>query len=304
MTINQALKSALAIFKKQTLDSALLDAQILLAFVLKKTKEYLFTYPEKTLTKNQAARFKTLIKQRTAGRPIAYLTHHKEFYGLDFYVNRSVLIPRPDTELLVSETIKLVTAGRDRQPTNINIAEIGTGSGAIAVAITVSVGHTRPLPAANIFATDISAKALTVAQKNARLHHAKIKFLHGNLLEPLKNQKIDILIANLPYLPTSNIKGLVTLSSVEGRQKSFDTIGLKFEPHTALYSGPDGLNAYREFFHQAAKLKHQPKFILIEFDPRQTPTLKKIIKTIFPTSKIQVKKDLCGLDRVMIVKIV
>jgi len=278
--------------------SAILDAEILLAYILKKNKEYLFTYPEKTLTKNQLSRFNKLIAKRSTGIPIAYLTHHKEFFGLDFYVNKNVLIPRPETELLVDETLKilnlLISQSSNFSPT---IADIGTGSGAIPVAIASNVSairesrlHSLPI---KILATDISKPALKMATKNANLHATKITFLHGNLLTPIKHKKIDIIVANLPYVESTDLKKVTP-----------NTIGLKFEPKDALYSGPDGLDAYRQFFTQAAKLKHKPKFILIEYGgPQQTAELKKIIKAHFPTAKIQNKKDLCGLDRVIIIKL-
>lgn len=232
MTIKQALKQAAQKLAAAGIDSSALDADILLSFVLKKPKEFLYTYPEKILTKNQLTRFNQLINRRAKHEPVAYLTQHKEFFGLDFYVDKNVLIPRPLTESLVEQVIKEV--GNKK----VVIADIGTGSGCIAIALK------KHLPQATIYATDISAAALLVAKKNARKHRVKIKFLQGNLLEPLKNKKIDIIVANLPYLNKNQIKNELT-----------------FEPKIALLGGKKYI---KELLRQAKKLKYQPKKIFLE----------------------------------------
>ena len=215
-------------------DSSALDADILLSFVLKKSKEFLYTYPEKKLTKNQLAKFNQLINRRLKREPVAYLINRKEFYGLDFYVDKNVLIPRPLTESLVEQVIKEV--GNKKA----TIADIGTGSGCIAIALK------KHLPQATIYATDISPAALKVAKKNAKKHRVKIKFLKGDLLKPflpsrkatrpgrVAFKKIDIIIANLPYLIKNQIKN-----------------ELKYEPKTALLGGDKYI---KELLRQVKKL--------------------------------------------------
>ncbi len=257
MTIKEILKQAIKQLNKAKIDSSALDADILLSFVLKKPKEFLYTYPEKKLTKNQLAGFNRLINCRVKREPVAYLTHHKEFYGLDFYVDKNVLIPRPLTESLVEEVINYAKNQR------LTIADIGTGSGCIAITLK------KHLPNTTIYATDISPAALKVAKKNARKHKTKIKFFKGNLLEPFlppssrkatfRNVafKIDYIVANLPYLNKTQIKN-----------------ELKYEPKTALLGGDKYI---KELLWQAKKLKPRPKKIFLEIKQKQKIRTKEII---------------------------
>ena len=270
MTISQALAWATQKIKSA---SSALEAEVLLSFVLKKPKEFLYTHPEKILT---AARFKKLsqlARRRHQGEPVAYLTNRKEFYGLDFYVDKRVLIPRPETELLVEEVIR---STNNQQPSTITMADIGTGSGCIAIA------WAKNLPKTTIYAVDISKPALAVAKKNAKKHKAKIKFFQGNLLTPVKNHKIDIIVANLPYLAKTN---------------------LSFEPKKAVIAQKNGLALYEKMFQQVKKLKYQPKYVCCEIDPRQTDKFKKMVLNFFPDALVKIKKDLAGLDRVALIKL-
>ncbi|NQT50253.1 peptide chain release factor N(5)-glutamine methyltransferase [Candidatus Kuenenbacteria bacterium] len=279
MTIKQVLQNGYKKLHKNHITSPHLDAEVILSFVLKKPKEFLYTYPEQEINKTINQKINSLIEKRAKHYPVAYITNNKEFFGLDFFVNEDVLIPRPETELLVEECLRCiwkqraakshpdVRNGRDRSLhlgtyLGLHVAEIGTGSGCISISLAKN-------SKAKIIATDISAAALKVAKRNARKHKvlSKIKFYQGNLLEPIKNKKIDILVANLPYLDT-NYKNLLNSS---------DKKALRFEPSLALYSGKEGLDHYAEFFEQVAELKHKPKLILVEFGPKQTSALKKII---------------------------
>ena len=281
MKIKKALEQGIKKLEEKNINSASLDAELLLSSILKKGKEFLYTHPEDELNFWQKLKYKKLIKKRATHYPIAYILGYKEFYGLKFLVNKDVLIPRPDTELLVQETLRLAK-------TKDNIVEIGTGSGCVAISLVKNgINH--------VTATDISNSALKIAQKNAKLNQIeeKITFLQGNLLKPVKGQNIDILIVNLPYLD-KDYKYLI---------KGSDKKSLNFEPQNALYSGKDGLDGYRELFQQIKDLKHLPKYILIELDPEQVKLLSPYILNIFPQSNIETKKDLKGLDRVMIVKL-
>jgi len=212
-----------------------LDAEVLLSHTLNKPKSFLYTYPEKKLTQAQVRKYKSLISRRAKHEPVAYITGHKEFYGLDFYVNQHTLIPRPETEALVEKIIK----NKDIH----SIADIGTGSGCIAIALA------KNNPKLNIYAIDISSKALTVARKNAKAHKVKnITFKQGNLLEPIKNIKLDAIVANLPYLSEKVYK------------KNYQH--LKYEPKQALYAGKDGLDYYKKLLKQINKLKHKPQLYI------------------------------------------
>jgi len=252
MTIRQALLKATQQLNQVKINSASLDADVLLTFILNKSKEYLYTYPEKELTKKQTEKYNQLIKKRRQRIPVAYLTNHKEFYGLDFYVNRDVLIPRPLTEQLVEKVINEIENEQKKNKKRITIADIGTGSGCIPVAIK------KHLPQATVYATDISKKALAVAKKNAKKYKTTIKFFRGDLLKPLKNKKIDFLIANLPYLKSDQIKNELT-----------------YEPKQAVVGS---VNDIKRLLKEISELKQKPEKIFLEIDKRQEKVIKQTIK--------------------------
>ncbi len=320
MQIRQALETAAKNLKINNIKNSHLEAEILLAFILKKPREFVLTYPEKPLTKNQISNIQYLISKRQKGIPIAYLIGQKQFYGLNFCVNKNVLIPRPETELMVEETLKHATdnmqhATRNKEPASsagrqTTIIDIGTGSGCIIITLTKLLNQYTRLSRlceqdeqviSNIryLATDISRPALTVARQNARLHKIdkKITFLHGNLLTPiikpnyLKNPKNRVIItANLPYLTPGQIKNSPTI---------------KYEPRLALSAGADGLKYYRQLIKQIKKLHSispAPFLLFFEINPKQTKKIKLIIKKYLPLAKIQTKKDLADRNRLVIVK--
>lgn len=285
MTIAQAINQYAEKLKK-TSASPQLDVEILLDKILNKTKEYLYAYPEKLLTTSQLINFKKNFNRRLKGEPIAYIVGHKEFYGLDFIVNKNVLSPRPETELLVEETL-----GFCAKKKFLAVIEIGVGSGAIIISLAKKLNKTQ------FYATDISASALKTAGQNALKHRVKINFKRGDLLEPiikLPNSDFiihnSIIVANLPYVET---KGKNLLASPETRS-------LKYEPQIALYGGIDGLKYFRLFFNQLAKFNLQPTAIFLEIGYNQAKALKNLIKLNLPGYKFQVKKDLCGFDRLII----
>ncbi len=274
-SIQQSLNQATKALGQNGINTASLDAEVLLSFVIKKSKEHLYTYPDEKLTATQTKKFAELIKRRSTGEPVAYLVGYKEFFGLNFKVNKTVLIPRPETEIMIEEVIKNKNVK--------TIIDIGTGSGCIAVTLA------KHFPKAKIYAGDICKRALKVAQTNATTHKVKINFKPGNLLEPFKNIKADILIANLPY-------GWNAWKN----NTNAETIGLKFEPKKALFTDEHGLRLYRELLEQIIKSKINPRFIYFEYDHRQTAELKELVKQYLPEYKIKIKKDLAGLDRVII----
>lgn len=293
MTINRVLVWATNKLKKNKIVSPTLDAEILLAFTLKKPKEFLFTHPEKKLATGQFNKFKKLISRRAKHEPVAYLTSHKSFYGLDFFVDKNVLIPRPDTEILVEETIKQLNS--QFSILNSAVVDVGTGSGAVAISLA------KNLPGAKIFATEISPNTLAVARKNARHHKVAVTFLRGNLLEPLLKRIMNyesrimelIVVANLPYLVTKQW------------QKTQPEVK-KYEPRQALDGGKDGLRYYKQLLQQIKKIATSYKLQvtnLLEIDPSQTKPISKLIHASFPAAKIQIKKDLAERDRIVVFEI-
>ncbi len=281
MTIKQALKLASGKLRKVT-DNSWIDAEVLLCYTLKRNKSWLYTYPNKKLTPGQYQSFQKLIKHRLRHEPIAYITQLKEFYGLDFYVDRRVMVPRPETELLIDEVISLITALGNV----VTVADIGTGSGCIAIALAKHLNKIK------IYATDISSSILRLAKKNARKHKVltEITFLKGDLLHPLKNRKIGIIVANLPYLATK--QWLSTKPDIK-----------LYEPREALDGGKDGLDYIRELLYQASKRKDIKAITLEIGGKRQTNKIKKIAKKYWSKCKTKIKKDLRGLDRVVIISI-
>ena len=284
MTISQTLKLAVTRLCQGQVDSPRLEAEILLSHVLKKPQEFILARPECRLTPKQTTNFKLLISGRFKGSPVAYLIGHKEFYGLDFFVNKNVLIPRPETELMVGEALRLIA--RSTKPATL--VDVGTGSGCVAVTL-------AKLTKQKFMAIDISPQALAVARRNAKYHkvNKQIKFIQGNLLEPLFNNKFVIrnckliILANLPYLTPSQIK---------------NSPSIKREPKLALDAGPDGLKYYRQLFKQIKKLR-VTGYALCEIGPRQSNAIKKLVKRQLPQVKLQIKKDLAGLNRLAIIKI-
>jgi release factor glutamine methyltransferase len=270
-----------------------LDLEILFSFVLNKSREFILTHPEHKLSHYQALRIKYYIWQRVNNKPIAYITGHKEFYGLDFKVNKNTLIPRPETEQIVDLVLNFIKA---RDYKSNTIIDIGTGSGNIIISTAKELQNTcfAGRLNTNYYATDISKKALKTAKNNAKKHGVdkKIKFLHGSLLKPIfnnlkiKNSRI-IILANLPYL-SDEIYGSAPKDVIE------------FEPKSALYSDNYGLAHYEKLFKQIKdSVFFNSQFItLLEISPEQKDKIDTLAKKYFPEASIEFKKDLAGKWRV------
>ena len=294
MIISEVLKKqGQKLNNKSRIKSPHLEAEILLSFILKKSREHLLSHGENELSAIEFKKYENLIKKRLAGWPIAYLVGHKQFHSLDFVVNKNVLIPRPETELIVDYIL-------DNNIKNLNkavLVDVGTGSGCIAITLAKKLS---PAPKIKIIiASDISAKALRVAKQNSRLHKtgSKIKFIKGNLLDPIlgKEQLFFgaeklIITANLPYLTPKQVKNEPSITK---------------EPKIALKGGKDGLKHYEELFLQASELAEDFPgyiYILCEINPEQAIPLKKIIRKHLPQARMKIKKDLSEENRLLIVR--
>lgn len=281
------------------------ETEILMAFLLGKEKEFILTHPEFFISPNVYKKFKELEKKRLAGWSIAVLIGHKEFYGLDFHVDKNVLVPRPETEMMVDEILSITKKSKN----NLICIDLGTGSGAIIISAASEIKKiSQAKYRKTIFqAIDISLPALKVAKINAALNKQdkKIKFLKGNLLEPLisKDDFNDLLsheliiAANLPYLTPNQVN---------------TSPSIKKEPKVALVAGSDGLKYYRELFKQIKEIKNifdfdsdpnKPITILCEIDPSQAKAIKVLIKKYFSSAKIEIKKDLASRNRLVIIKL-
>jgi len=274
---------------------SLLDKEILLSHVIKKSREFLFANPDFEISFWQKIKFESLLRQRQKNIPIAYLIRHKEFFGLDFFVNKNVLVPRPDTELMVATAIAEINE-QGTENKNILLIDVGTGTGCIPIAIRKSVLSANPNFKMETIAIDISKKALCVAKKNAKKHNVEIEFLHGNLIEPifqlseLRTENTEIIItANLPYITEQQFKQEPSIQK---------------EPKLALVADNEGLALYEELLKQIKQLLLTLDFRLLtmfEIDPTQTDKIKIMIKKYLPEANIEIKKDLAGLDRLVII---
>jgi release factor glutamine methyltransferase len=271
------LKIALASVRKTLenakIEDAALEGEILLRHVLNVDRARLFSHLDEKLTQSQANALKSVLERRLNGEPAAYITGRREFFGLDFIVTPGVLVPRPETELLVEKALSLAKTRKIS-----SIADIGTGSGAIAVSVAVN------LPSATIYATDISMSALAVARQNASKHGVadRIIFLQGDMLAPLP-RPVDLIIANLPYVSTSELPSL------------------KFEPALALDGGTEGMDKLGVFCRQSGDKLSPGGSILMEVGREQSERVMDLLAHAFPSAKIKAENDLAGIERVIIV---
>jgi len=300
MDIKKALKFGFEQLGYNNTNSAQLDAEILFLHALGPAsydKTWLYLHLKDELGYKTLEKFKQSISHRAKGEPVAYITQSKQFYGLDFFVDKRVLIPRPETELLVEQTLKLLTTN-SRQLTTV--IDIGTGSGAIIISVTKMLKKLTAAKKINknyfqFIATDISKDALEVAKLNAKQYEIadKIKFLQGDLLKPIiKNFKLEIrncnlvILANLPYLSEEEFN---------------NEPSIRLEPKQALISEDQGLNHYARLFKQISIVKAKNITLILEHNPHQMPNLHRLISRYLPTASFKTEKDLAGLERITII---
>jgi release factor glutamine methyltransferase len=261
-------------------DTPALDASVLIAHIVNQPRTWVMAHPELTLTIEQQKQLDSSLARLENGEPFPYVLGHWEFFGLDFELTPDVLIPRPETELLVEKAI----AWLQKSPERSRVADVGTGSGVIAVSIAVNVRNVH------VLASEISRKALNIAQKNARKFNVaqRIDFMKCDLL-PSKSSfehhsSIDLICANLPYIPTETLHEL----PIFGR-----------EPTIALDGGPDGLDPYRKLFSLAPAWLASHGKMLLEIEARQGTKIIEMAGDTFPKANIQLYKDLSGHDRLL-----
>ncbi|MCF6148390.1 MAG: peptide chain release factor N(5)-glutamine methyltransferase [Candidatus Kuenenia sp.] len=267
------------------IDSPRLDAEVILSHLLGCDRIRLHTYPDKPLQHIIASRYKKAIQRRAQRVPLQYITNHAEFMSLDFYVDERVLIPRPETELLVEAVIKKAKCFIHED--EIVIIDIGVGSGNIAISLAKNIEIAR------IFAIDISPDALVIAKMNARKHQVldKITFLHGDVYEPLKScnskTKAHFIVSNPPYIASAEL----SLLQKEVRD---------YEPLTALISGHSGLEIFERILAEANSWLRPAGFLLFEVAEKQARQVIKMIKNTNIFTSIQRIKDYQNISRVLI----
>ncbi len=269
-TRRRGIKTLTQIAQKQYPLISLGDIELLLAKSLHRTLNYLYKNPEKILDRSCQSTFWRLLQRRSTNHSVAYLLGHKEFYGLDFLVNKHTLIPRPDSEVLIEEALKYLQTNKIKSP---QIIDIGTGSGCLIISL--AKNYKQP---AGFYALDNSGRALKIAKTNARKHQLKhqIKFIKSDLLKNISDQKFDVLLANLPYLTKKQL-----------REPS-----IKKEPRNALYGGSDGLYFYKRLLKQLPEYLNKKYLILLEIDPEQEMAIQAIAKQYLPKAKLEIVKDL------------
>ena len=270
MQINDAFKYA-----KQKLDSSnsrRIDSEILLCSILNCNRTKLYAYPDKVLSFDDKKKYKELINKRSEGYPIAYLTKQKEFWGHTLHINDNILIPRPETELLVEKALKLTSIFSLNK-----ILELGTGSGAIAIAIA------SEKPNVNIKATDIKDNIIKIARKNADLYEIKnIKFVKSNWFSDIKKNNFDLIVSNPPY--------------VSGDDPVLRNSDIRFEPVSALVSGNDGLDDLKKIIRESSNYLKNNGWLVVEHAYDQGAKVRKLFLENKFTSKTI--KDYNKLERI------
>lgn len=284
MTIREALIWAKGQLREESIEGPEASSELLLSFVLSKDKIYLFTHSDETLTKTEIANFKKCIARREKHEPVWYITGKIDFLGQDFLVNKDVLIPRPETELLVEKVAEHFREGFMPK----RVLDIGTGSGVIIVSVANMLeSHAPNDHNARFFASDISKEALSVAKHNAK--NLAIDFRHGNLFEPWDGQKFDLITANLPYVP-------------DGDRDSLAPDLVNFEPQLALFGGVDGLDMIRTFLDELPNYLSDNGKVFMEIGYEQGKKIKDYISNINLDARVTVLGDYAGVDRIVIIE--
>ncbi len=275
-TIDEALRSAAKRLSSRS-STPRLDAEVLLAHVLGMGRASLFARFTTKLDPDMQSQYDALLTRRSTGEPIAYLTGHKEFYGLDLHITPDVLVPRPETESAVEACLEALTFNASGL-----MADIGTGCGAIVVAVC------KHNPCISAFATDISPAAIDVARRNCQIHgvEGQVRLMVGHLLKPL-TEKVNVIVANLPYVAPGEASPDVAM----------------WEPQVAVFGGgEDGTALIREF------LLHAPDYLLpggtviMETAHSQGKIVSELARASFPAADVEMRKDLAGYDRIVVIK--
>ena len=277
MTISEAIKKGMIELKNENIEEPKLKSRLLMQSTLNQTRQYVIVNDMEELEKNKEEQYFSAIKILKKGIPIEHITHQKEFMKLNFFVDKNVLIPRQDTEILVEEVIKIT------QKTNAKkILDLCTGSGAIAVSLA------KYLPQSEITAIDISNGALKIAKKNAVSNNVEnqITFISSDMFTNLNEEKFDIIVSNPPYIKTNVIDNL--------------DIQVKNEPHIALDGGRDGLDFYKKIINESYQYLKYKGFLCLEIGFDQKIDVIELIENTDKFEGTYSKKDLYDNDRIII----
>lgn len=268
-------------------ETAVLDAEVLLSYVLRVNREYLIANREEEIDKFTCSLFGEYLKQMKSGKPIAYILGEKEFYGLNFFIDERVLVPRPETEHVVEKALDYLRAN-DESGKKFKVLDVGTGSGCIPISIAHGFSEAEG-EIVQIDAVDISEGALEVAKVNVSQYSFEnlIHVFQSDLLEALEEgEKYDLIVSNLPYI--GEVDG-----PVEENVK-------KYEPHAALYGGEGGLELYKKMFQQMREKEIGHEVVIGEFGFGQGEEMGELLSKNFD-QRWSIEKDLAGIDRIFIV---
>ncbi len=296
-SLREVVRGTHGILEELQIPDSRLEAEVMVMNTMRMPRQDLFANQETEVSPQQEQELAEIIERRRKREPLAYILGYKEFYGINLLVNSNVLIPRPETESLVEHALFMALMGMETA--ELVIADVGTGTGAIAINLAIH------LPAARIYAMDLTDEVLDVASYNVHAHNVadRITLLKGDLLEPLP-QPVDLIVANLPYVPSQRIPTLQP--------------EIQWEPRQALDGGDEGLDQIRRLLEQAAgpsveegntgrppgrlptRLKDNG-IILLELDPEQVPAVKEMADRLFPGAETSVEPDISQRDRIFVI---
>lgn len=290
MTLGEAIREGSDILREGGVEIPERTAMWLWMFVTSMAKHDVLINWHKPVNVSDYAAYMQFIKRRAHREPLQYITHETEFCGLHFYVDQRVLIPRPETEILVREALCELSRMTADSPT---IVDIGTGSGAIIISIAHYLAQQQDLHRFRFFATDLSEDALTVAKINAKEHgvDSLIEFRQGSLLEALPQEvaSIDLLVSNPPYIPASD-KNLIQPEVVD------------YEPHLALFADDDGMAVYRELMRQSRPVLNKSALIVCEVGLLQSIQVADLMRSTWPDISVRMVRDAQAIERIVVGK--
>jgi release factor glutamine methyltransferase len=276
-TVGDALAAAIARLAAAGVPEPRADAEVLLARALETTRAGLVVAARRPLPGPAARDFVALVARRVTREPLAYITGEREFWSLPLAVDRRVLVPRPETELVVETALRVAPAAR-------RILDVGTGSGAIAAALA------RERPAARVWASDLAAEALAVARANLARHAPGVTLVRGDLLTAFRAAAFDLVVANPPYVTDAELDGLAP----EVRDH---------EPRVALAAGPDGLGALRRLVAESPRVVARGGWLVVEVGAGQAAAVRRLAETTGSCVRIEVVRDHAGIERVVAVRL-
>ena len=283
-TVHGATVAARSALEARGVPEHALEAAILLAGTIRRSRAWIAGHGDDPLSSGDQMRYLAAVERRCRREPTAYILGEKQWLDISLEVNRNVLIPRPETELLAQEARSLLAALSHEGTTEAVAVDVGTGSGALAIALA------RHVPRARVTGVDVSAGALRLARSNARrLDASNAYFVLGSLLEP-RLEIPDLVVANLPYVPSAEIDRLEP--------------ELAYEPSGALDGGPDGLDLIRALVLQAKQMLTAPSWLLLECGSGQAQAVARMLRASWPDGNIRIARDLAGIERVIVAELV